>query len=62
LLKAGLVNHIDFALTSATTRLKMAIPNPLHWSGGASMACAQAIEAVVAQIQALQMRLNECLA
>jgi hypothetical protein len=55
------MNSIDFALRTAETRIKFAIPNPVLWSGAASMACAESIEYVVHDLQLLQQRLSECL-
>ena len=36
----------------------MAVPNPVLWQGSAATACAQAIEALAAQVLALQQRIS----
>ena len=53
------MNSIDFALKTAETRVLFAIPNPLLWSGRASMACAESIEGLARDLQLLQTRLSE---
>jgi hypothetical protein len=53
------MNQIDFALKAAETRMKLAIPNPLLWSGAASMACAESIENLAHELNALHLRLND---
>jgi hypothetical protein len=50
---------IDFALKTAETRMKMAIPNPSLWSGAASLACAEKIESLAHDLHALQLRLSD---
>jgi hypothetical protein len=53
------MNSIDFALKTAETRILFAIPNPLLWSGRASMACAESIEGLARDLHQLQTRLSE---
>jgi hypothetical protein len=53
------MNSIDFALKTAETRILFAIPNPLLWSGRASMACAESIEGLARDLHLLQTRLSE---
>jgi hypothetical protein len=55
------MNSIDFALKTAETRILFAIPNPLLWSGRASMACAESIEGLARDLNQLQARLSEWL-
>jgi hypothetical protein len=53
------MNQIDFALLTAETRVKFAIPNPQLWSGAASNACAYSLEMLASEINALKRRLTE---
>jgi hypothetical protein len=53
------MNQIDFALLTAQTRVKFAIPDPVLWSGAASIACAESIERLADDLHLLQSRLLE---
>lgn len=50
------MDEIDFELQRAVTLLKLAIPNPLQWSGAASNACADMLERLATELQALMLR------
>jgi hypothetical protein len=50
------MDEIDFSLDRATTLLRLAIPNPVAWSGQASNACAELLEGLVAEVQAIRGR------
>jgi len=53
-----MVNQIENALRFAETRVKFAIPDPNLWSGAASLACAESIERLAADLHLLQQRLS----
>ncbi|MFM6966708.1 MAG: hypothetical protein ACKOWI_05045 [Rhodoluna sp.] len=52
------MNQIELTLKTAETRMLFAIPNPILWSGVASMACAEAIEKLARELHGLQLRLT----
>jgi hypothetical protein len=58
LVEAFGMDEIDFELQRAATLLKLAIPNPLQWSGAASNACAMALERLAGELHGLILRLR----
>jgi hypothetical protein len=58
LIEAFGMDEIDFELHRAVTLLKLAIPNPLQWSGVASNSCALALERLAGELHGLMARLR----
>lgn len=51
-------DSIEFAINRAITHLRMAIPDPTLWSGATATSCANAIEALVAELLSLGNRID----
>ena len=52
------MHKTNYAFDLAVANLLHAVPNPLWWSGAAANACATRIEDAVAELRALEARVD----